>query len=85
MIKSCLCITRKWLRLWKARIISYNERYYQEYNRLARNLKHIEDNEDLAVMRDADVIAMTTTGAAKHRAILSQLEVNICFSEIYIF
>ena len=50
---------------------------YSLFNKLTGNLNMVMDEEDLAIMKQADVIGMTTTGAAKYREVLSRLDVSV--------
>jgi len=48
-----------------------------EYNRLAKDLKDMENRESFEVLKSADVVAMTTTGAAKYRDIIYKLVTKV--------
>ena len=56
----------------------------EEYNRTAKDLKDMENRESFEILKSADVIAMTTTGAAKYRDLIYNLPVSVKpYNEIY--
>ena len=70
---------RKWLHIWKVKKIDEIQDSYREFNTITSKLKRVQDEEDLVIMRNADIIGMTTTGAAKYREIISRLDVKIFY------
>ena len=47
-----------------------------KYNRLAKVLTEAKNEEDFQILRSANVIGMTTTGAARYRDIVHRLPVR---------
>ncbi|TRY97415.1 hypothetical protein DNTS_016604 [Danionella cerebrum] len=55
--------------------------YEQEYQRAADRLSEVRQHEDLSVLREARVVGMTTTGAAKYRQVLQELRPRLVIIE----
>ncbi|XP_038070448.1 NFX1-type zinc finger-containing protein 1-like [Patiria miniata] len=74
-----LMIWDRWrlYRLWVRKYIqdheSQLEEHRQQYEELSKKVQDLYVQEDLAILLDANVIGMTTTGAAKCRAVLQRL------------
>ncbi|XP_054429592.1 NFX1-type zinc finger-containing protein 1 [Pteronotus mesoamericanus] len=72
---------RLWLQRYQAdtrrKILSYEHQYRTSAERLAE----LRLQEDLYILKDAQVIGMTTTGAAKYRQILQKVEPRIVIVE----
>ncbi|KAH0511027.1 NFX1-type zinc finger-containing protein 1 [Microtus ochrogaster] len=72
---------RLWLQMYQAdtrrRILSYEHQYRTSADRMAE----LRLQEDLHILKDAQVVGMTTTGAAKYRQILQQVEPRIVIVE----
>ncbi|XP_024415123.2 NFX1-type zinc finger-containing protein 1 [Desmodus rotundus] len=72
---------RLWLQRYQAdtrrKILSYEHQYRASAERLAE----LRLQEDLHILKDAQVIGMTTTGAAKYRQILQKVEPRIVIVE----
>ncbi|XP_052040295.1 NFX1-type zinc finger-containing protein 1 [Apodemus sylvaticus] len=72
---------RLWLQMYQAdtrrKILSY-ERQYRTW---AERMAELRLQEDLHILKDAQVVGMTTTGAAKYRQILQQVEPRIVIVE----
>ncbi|XP_008580068.1 PREDICTED: NFX1-type zinc finger-containing protein 1 isoform X2 [Galeopterus variegatus] len=72
---------RLWLQMYQAdarrKILSYERQYRTSAERMAE----LRLQEDLHILKDAQVIGMTTTGAAKYRQILQKVEPRIVIVE----
>lgn len=72
-------------RYWVCCYITYMKNSIQEaekqYNDLCKGYREVLDAEDVEIMRGADVIGMTTTGAAKYRNILQSIRPKIIIVE----
>ncbi|XP_077982992.1 NFX1-type zinc finger-containing protein 1-like [Glandiceps talaboti] len=70
-----------WLELFKTHAERKLRDYIEEFERLSLQLKEINEEEDRRIMTDAKIIGMTTTGAAKYRSILKQVNPKIVIIE----
>lgn len=72
-------------RYWLSCYITYMKGSIQEaekqYDDLCKGYREVLDAEDVEIMRGADVIGMTTTGAAKYRNILQSIRPKIIIVE----
>uniref|UniRef100_H2Y156 Uncharacterized protein n=3 Tax=Ciona intestinalis TaxID=7719 RepID=H2Y156_CIOIN len=68
---------RLWVDLWKTPFKREIEQHIVHLNKQAAQLNAIREEESFAVLRGADVIGMTTTGAAKYRSIINRLPVKV--------
>ena len=72
-------------RLWVAGYIEIQEqvmvRYQTAYEALSQQRKEIDREEDYLILKDAKVIGLTTTGAAKHRQLLQRVRPKIIVVE----
>ncbi|EPY88320.1 NFX1-type zinc finger-containing protein 1 [Camelus ferus] len=72
---------RLWLQRYQAdtrrKILSYERQYRTSAERMAE----LRLQEDLHILKDAQVVGMTTTGAAKYRQILQKVEPRIVIVE----
>lgn len=72
---------RLWLQMYQAdtrrKILSYERQYHTSAERMAE----LRLQEDLHILKDAQVVGMTTTGAAKYRQILQKVEPRIVIVE----
>uniref|UniRef100_A0A8C3VVW4 NFX1-type zinc finger-containing protein 1 n=1 Tax=Catagonus wagneri TaxID=51154 RepID=A0A8C3VVW4_9CETA len=72
---------RLWLQMYQAdtrrKILSYERQYRTSAERMAE----LRLQEDLHILKDAQVVGMTTTGAAKYRQILQKVEPRIVIVE----
>lgn len=72
---------RLWLQMYQAdtrrRILGYERQYRTSAERMAE----LRLQEDLHILKDAKVVGMTTTGAAKYRQILQKVEPRIVIVE----
>lgn len=76
------CVERWMLYLsWKVKYVEKLEheigRLEEECHRQALTVKDIRTMETAALIREADIVGITTTGAAKHRALLEPLKARI--------
>ena len=72
---------RYWVRKYRSLLKQNVAEYISEYEKAAKKLKEIMDLENLEILRDASVVGMTTTGAAKNRSILQQVKPKIIIVE----
>ena len=70
-----------WLRLYQENCKEQISRKIQEYERICKRSREIRDSEELQVLREAVVIGMTTTGAAKYRTIVEDTQPTIVIVE----
>ena len=70
-----------WLRLFRLSCQEDILRKSQEYERICKRFTEVRDHEELQALREAVVIGMTTTGAAKYRAILEEIKPTIVVVE----
>nr|XP_006812408.1 PREDICTED: NFX1-type zinc finger-containing protein 1-like [Saccoglossus kowalevskii] len=55
--------------------------HHQSYEAASKQLSEIQDQENLTILREALVIGMTTTGAAKYRKLIQQVQPKIVIVE----
>ena len=72
---------RRWVHEYKLRCQRKAINKMSEYNRHARVLAEVKEQESLYLMRRAKVVGMTTTGAAKLHNMLRQLQPSIIIVE----
>ncbi|XP_078484289.1 NFX1-type zinc finger-containing protein 1-like [Ciona intestinalis] len=72
---------RLWVDLWTTSCRNRLTEHMDNYNRKIANFKAMREAASFAVLRGADVIGMTTTGAAKYRSIISKLPVKVVIVE----
>ncbi|XP_069808099.1 NFX1-type zinc finger-containing protein 1 [Dendropsophus ebraccatus] len=72
---------RRWIQLYQMDIRQKIAAYEQEYQDLADRLLELRQKQDLQILKEATVIGMTTTGAAKYRRILQEVEPRIVIVE----
>ena len=70
-----------WLRIFQHNCQEELSRKSQEYEGICKRFTEVKDNEELQALREAVVIGMTTTGAAKYRAILEHIKPTIVVVE----
>lgn len=70
-----------WLRLFQANCREEISRKSQEYESICKRFTEVRDYEELHALREAVVIGMTTTGAAKYRALLEVIKPTIVVVE----
>ena len=70
-----------WLRLYQENCKEEISRKIQEYENICKRSREIRDSEELQVLREAVVIGMTTTGAAKYRTIVEDIQPTIVIVE----
>ncbi|KAM4622796.1 NFX1-type zinc finger-containing protein 1 isoform 2-T2 [Discoglossus pictus] len=72
---------RHWLQLYQAEIRQKMLTHEKNYQETSDRLMELRLQEDLQMLRQAQVIGMTTTGAAKYRKILQEVEPRIVIVE----
>ncbi|NXK93324.1 ZNFX1 protein, partial [Formicarius rufipectus] len=72
---------RLWLQTYQGSIRQRILRYEQQYQAAAERMKELKLQEDLCILKEARVVGMTTTGAAKYRSILQKVEPRIVIVE----
>ncbi|NXY89124.1 ZNFX1 protein, partial [Alcedo cyanopectus] len=72
---------RFWLQTYQKSIRQRILRHEQQYQAAAERLTELRLQEDLCILREAQVVGMTTTGAAKYRQILQKVEPRIVIIE----
>ena len=70
-----------WLRVFRSNCQEEISKKNQRYEDICRRFTEIRDYEELCALKDAVVIGMTTTGAAKYRAILEEIKPTIVVVE----
>lgn len=70
-----------WAQEFIRRRKSQAQRFAEDYQTLGKELNKIQEDMDLSVLNSADIIGMTTTGAAKHSYILEKLVPKIVVIE----
>ncbi|NXM69663.1 ZNFX1 protein, partial [Serilophus lunatus] len=72
---------RLWLQTYQGFIRRRILRSEQKYQAAAERLKELKLQEDLCILKNAKIVGMTTTGAAKYRQILQSIEPRIVIVE----
>ncbi|XP_045385200.1 NFX1-type zinc finger-containing protein 1 [Lemur catta] len=72
---------RLWLQMYQADTRRKILNYEHQYRTSAERLAELRLQEDLHILKDAQVVGMTTTGAAKYRQILQKVEPRIVIVE----
>ncbi|KAG8565493.1 hypothetical protein GDO81_012876 [Engystomops pustulosus] len=72
---------RHWIQLYQIDIRRKTLAHEQNYQDLADRLTELRQKQDLQILKEATVIGMTTTGAAKYRRILQEVEPRIVIVE----
>ena len=72
---------RKWLESYRESINKDLRALEAEYELAARRLCEVKQQEDLEIMRKATILGMTTTGAAKYREVLHQIQPKLIIVE----
>ncbi|XP_065610473.1 NFX1-type zinc finger-containing protein 1 [Cyrtonyx montezumae] len=72
---------RLWLQTYQGFIRRRILRHEQQYQEAAERLAELRLQEDLCILKDAKVVGMTTTGAAKYRQILQKVQPRIVIVE----
>ena len=70
-----------WLRIFQCNCQEDISRKSQQYENICKRFTEVRDYEELHALREAVVIGMTTTGAAKYRAILEEIKPTIVVVE----
>ncbi|XP_051489082.1 NFX1-type zinc finger-containing protein 1 isoform X2 [Apus apus] len=72
---------RLWLQTYQGLIRRRILQHEQQYQAAAERLTELRLQEDLCILKEAQVVGMTTTGAAKYRQILQKVEPQIIIVE----
>ncbi|NXJ89686.1 ZNFX1 protein, partial [Corythaixoides concolor] len=72
---------RLWLQTYQGYIRRRILQHEQQYQAAAERLTELRLQEDLCILKEAQVVGMTTTGAAKYRQILQKVEPRIVIVE----
>ncbi|XP_019640287.1 PREDICTED: NFX1-type zinc finger-containing protein 1-like [Branchiostoma belcheri] len=72
---------RHWVAKYCAKYKDSIKDYEREYERAAKRLTEFQSQEDGEIMKEATVIGMTTTGAAKHQSLLQDIKPSIIVVE----
>ncbi|NXU72969.1 ZNFX1 protein, partial [Oreotrochilus melanogaster] len=72
---------RLWLQTYQGLIRQRILQHEQQYQAAAERLTELRLQEDLCILKEAQVVGMTTTGAAKYRQILQKVEPRIIIVE----
>ncbi|XP_078484290.1 NFX1-type zinc finger-containing protein 1-like [Ciona intestinalis] len=72
---------RLWVELWKSQIKNLIAQHLKNYKNHTSKLEKMREEESYNIFRRADVIGMTTTGAAKYRSIINRLPVKVVIVE----
>ncbi|NXG55458.1 ZNFX1 protein, partial [Hemiprocne comata] len=72
---------RLWLQTYQGLIRQRILQHEQQYQAAAERLTELRLQEDLCILKEAQVVGMTTTGAAKYRQILQKVEPQIIIVE----
>ncbi|XP_034642892.1 NFX1-type zinc finger-containing protein 1 [Trachemys scripta elegans] len=72
---------RRWLQMYQGEIRRKILQHEQQYQVAAERLAELRLQEDLCILKEALVVGMTTTGAAKYRQILQKVEPRIVIVE----
>ncbi|XP_019395339.1 PREDICTED: NFX1-type zinc finger-containing protein 1, partial [Crocodylus porosus] len=72
---------RLWLQMYQGDIRRQILQHERQYQVAAERLAELRLQEDLCILKEAQVVGMTTTGAAKYRQILQKVEPRIVIVE----
>ncbi|XP_025119095.2 NFX1-type zinc finger-containing protein 1 isoform X2 [Bubalus bubalis] len=72
---------RLWLQMYQADTRRKILNYERQYRTSAERMAELRLQEDLHILKDAQIVGMTTTGAAKYRQILQKVEPRIVIVE----
>nr|XP_039261973.1 NFX1-type zinc finger-containing protein 1-like [Styela clava] len=72
---------RTWVSRWRDKFRVGTDRQIEKYNRLSKQLQELRKREDAEILQSADVVAVTTTGAAKYRELIYKLNCKIVVIE----
>ncbi|KFQ31593.1 NFX1-type zinc finger-containing protein 1, partial [Merops nubicus] len=72
---------RLWLQTYQGFIRQKIRQHEQQYQAAAERLTELRLQEDLCILKEAQIVAMTTTGAAKYRQLLQKVEPRIVIVE----
>uniref|UniRef100_T1IT09 RZ-type domain-containing protein n=1 Tax=Strigamia maritima TaxID=126957 RepID=T1IT09_STRMM len=72
---------RRWIRQFQVCVEERMIQLQRQYETEAKKLKEVINAEELSILRDKDIIGMTTTGAAKYLETLRELKPSIVIVE----
>ncbi|XP_022647651.1 NFX1-type zinc finger-containing protein 1-like isoform X2 [Varroa destructor] len=82
-----ITVDQRWdlYRHWHLNYVRYLEKQIdasrEEYSEVFHSLKEMEAELDLAILREAQIIGMTTTGAAKYKSLYERLDIEVVVIE----
>ena len=80
-LEDCWRLYLFWLRIFQLNCQEEISRKREQYESICKRFTEVRDYEELQALREAVVIGMTTTGAAKYRAILEEIKPTIVVVE----
>ncbi|NWR50263.1 ZNFX1 protein, partial [Regulus satrapa] len=72
---------RLWLKTYQGSIRKDIVKHENQYQAAANRLKELKLEQDLCILKDATIVGMTTTGAAKYQRLLQYIEPRIVIVE----
>lgn len=81
VITSMLSFYRTWVNRLRDQLRVIPDAKITLYNQYARRLEELRQMEDAEILQNADVVAVTTTGAAKYRNLIYKLKTKIVVIE----
>ncbi|CAI9736495.1 Hypothetical predicted protein [Octopus vulgaris] len=75
------CLYRYWVSLYSSKLLEDIFELTTEYNMAAKRLEELKYEEDKIIFQNSLIIGMTTTGAARYRAILQEIQPRIIIVE----
>ncbi|GAB1605470.1 NFX1-type zinc finger-containing protein 1-like [Argonauta hians] len=75
------CLYRYWVSLYATKLLEDISEKKLEYNRTAKILEELKYEEDKKILQNSLIIGMTTTGAARYRKILQEIQPRILVVE----
>ncbi|XP_029647960.1 NFX1-type zinc finger-containing protein 1 [Octopus sinensis] len=75
------CLYRYWVSLYSSKLLEDIFELTTEYNMAAKRLEELRYEEDKIIFQNSLIIGMTTTGAARYRAILQEIQPRIIIVE----
>ena len=74
-------LLRYWVKSYQEHLLHTNKEMFKEYTSLCERLKIVQQRMDQYALEEADIIGMTTTGAAKYQHILHRVKPRIVIVE----
>ncbi|XP_028967257.1 NFX1-type zinc finger-containing protein 1 [Galendromus occidentalis] len=72
---------RHWYDIYMKELDKKTDRYRDEYSEAVRALRELEAETDFLILQQAQVIGMTTTGAAKYKHLYEKLDIEVVIVE----